>query len=906
MLRFKNRHRALQVGPRTIQLTTIITKTNLGLTLKVRLLAGLALMKIHSLKSISPSAVIVMLIVSSVLTLVTLSVEAQVDNRRLQVRKTKDGDRDQAGRYYALVIGNNDYPFLNALKTAVTDAEEVAGILQTKFGFQINLMRNATREQILTALYEYRRELTESTSLLIYYAGHGHYDRDVDKAYWLPVDARRDNNVKWISADDVTTNIKGISAKHILIISDSCYSGMIPREGGLRLTPLERGRYLQKMIDGKSRILISSGGNEPVADEGGTGHSVFARALLRGFEQVRNDVFTAEELFYQFIRESVAGKSDQTPQYSPIRNSGHDSGDFVFMRTKDSLARVQPASTAEQYIKNGDELVNGGKFAEAEAEYRQAVRLAPQRPLGRAKLGDVLLEQNRYAEAQAEYQQVTESKKWEEIEEEYREALRLEPERAWRHRDLGSALARQKKYVEAESEYMEAVRLEPNKARWRAGLGSALAQQNKASEAEAQLRVAVRLEPNNARYCGELGSILGQLQKLWEAELLFKKAVALEPKNDLWHGSLGRALEEQKKWGEAEAEYRNAVQLDSKKARWHSALGWSLHNQQKWVEAEPEFREALTLEPNNAQWHTNLGIALDRQKKWPEAEVEYRAALRLEPKKAQWHYNVGIALYNQKKWAEAEPEYREAVRLEPGNAQWHDSLSRALGLQKKWSDAEAEAREAVRLDSNNATYHNDLGVALSALQKFAAAEQVYREAVRLQPTVALYHANVGRALSRQEMWPEAELEFREAVRLDPKNTGYQQCLKQTLEKVSTLPNPTIAAKPRDVVHQGVLQDIAGTYSGTWASDRNKMSGTLFLTIVTIADGQVEAKVTLTGSEYLREETLTAKVMSMGPGVWKMDYKGRIVKITGSGLFKDGRFLGEYRFMNDSGKWNLQK
>jgi hypothetical protein len=33
-------------------------------------------------------------------------------------------------------------------------------------------------------------------------------------------------------------------------------------------------------------------------------------------------------------KEPVAGKSDQTPEYSPIRNSGHDAGDFVFIRRK--------------------------------------------------------------------------------------------------------------------------------------------------------------------------------------------------------------------------------------------------------------------------------------------------------------------------------------------------------------------------------------------------------------------------------------------------------------------------------------------------------------------------------------------------------------------------------------------
>ncbi len=42
--------------------------------------------------------------------------------------------------------------------------------------------------------------------------------------------------------------------------------------------------------------------------------------------------FSAEILLQEFISVSVAGKSEQTPQYGAIRNSGHDAGDFVFVR----------------------------------------------------------------------------------------------------------------------------------------------------------------------------------------------------------------------------------------------------------------------------------------------------------------------------------------------------------------------------------------------------------------------------------------------------------------------------------------------------------------------------------------------------------------------------------------------
>jgi Caspase domain/Glucodextranase, domain B len=239
------------------------------------------------------------------------------------------------GRYYALVIGINDYKFLPHLKTAESDARSVAAVLRERLGFDVDLLLNATRQQIVGALNRYRRELDPSANLVIYYAGHGYFDKQVEKAYWLPVDAALDDNANWISADDVTVNVKGIPARHVLIISDSCYSGTIVRGINPDLSkPSEREQYIRRMLSLTSRTLIASGGNEPVADGGAGGHSVFASALLRGLDQTDRDAFTAEELFYKYIREAVSGRSDQTPEYNALHNSGHDGGDFVFVRKK--------------------------------------------------------------------------------------------------------------------------------------------------------------------------------------------------------------------------------------------------------------------------------------------------------------------------------------------------------------------------------------------------------------------------------------------------------------------------------------------------------------------------------------------------------------------------------------------
>lgn len=257
----------------------------------------------------------------------------QEGGRGLTVSATQGA---KAAPFYALVIGNNLYQKVPHLQTAESDARAVEETLREGYGFRTKLLLNATRQQIIAALNSYRRELDADSNLLIYYAGHGVNDKEIDRAYWLPIDAEPDDNSNWISADDITSNIRGIPARHVLIISDSCYSGTLSR--GLDVVssvPALRERYMQKMWAGRSRTLMASGGDEPVADAGGGGnHSVFASALLRGLQQSEKTQFTAAELYREYVEEPVAGRASQTPQYNPLRNSGHESGDFVFVRIK--------------------------------------------------------------------------------------------------------------------------------------------------------------------------------------------------------------------------------------------------------------------------------------------------------------------------------------------------------------------------------------------------------------------------------------------------------------------------------------------------------------------------------------------------------------------------------------------
>jgi hypothetical protein len=109
--------------------------------------------------------------------------------------------------------------------------------------------------------------------------------------------------------------------------------------------------FINRMLSQRSRTLMASGGNEPVADTGTNGHSVFAYALLTSLEHPNQPIFTASDLLYGSVRQQVAGKSSQLPQYALIRNSGDEQGDFVFVQkgmqiTSDPSTNILVASPA--------------------------------------------------------------------------------------------------------------------------------------------------------------------------------------------------------------------------------------------------------------------------------------------------------------------------------------------------------------------------------------------------------------------------------------------------------------------------------------------------------------------------------------------------------------------------------
>lgn len=245
--------------------------------------------------------------------------------------------RLQLGTYHALIIGNRAYAHWPSLRTPEADARKTAEVLSQKYGFKTRLLLDARRVDILQALNELRDRLTEKDNLLIYYAGHGYLDEKINRAYWVPVDGHLDSNVEWIPTVAITDLVAAMSARHVLLVVDSCYAGALTRSALARLeagmSEEARRHWLEVVAAKRSRTVLSSGDVKPVLDAGGGQHSVFARAWLDVL--ARNEEILEGQGLYREIAARVSYAADalrfeQVPQYAPLRYAGHESGDFLF------------------------------------------------------------------------------------------------------------------------------------------------------------------------------------------------------------------------------------------------------------------------------------------------------------------------------------------------------------------------------------------------------------------------------------------------------------------------------------------------------------------------------------------------------------------------------------------------
>lgn len=206
------------------------------------------------------------------------------------------------GRRCISVIGIDQYRTWDPLDNAVNDARGVLAAFEQHGFVSIApplLDGAATGEALRRLPGSLKPELGGSDSLVVFYAGHGHTITEpfadgypVAKGYLIPVDAEpsKRGDQTWERIEPWLTAIAELPPRHIVVILDSCHSGIALSRGtqhrglGVRTSgsPIPEGERRSR------RVLASALDDQPAMDGGPiSGHSVFTGYLI---EALRGDV----------------------------------------------------------------------------------------------------------------------------------------------------------------------------------------------------------------------------------------------------------------------------------------------------------------------------------------------------------------------------------------------------------------------------------------------------------------------------------------------------------------------------------------------------------------------------------------------------------------------------------------
>ena len=174
----------------------------------------------------------------------------------------------------------------------------------------------------------------------------------MQSGYWLPVNADAPpKDTFWVPTEQITGHLGRIQAKRVLVVADSCYAGLLSTDPSY-LFMSDKVSYSKDYVTYKlpkrARLLLTSGGDAPVLDEGSGGNSVFARAFLDELE-TNTGILSSPELFSRISKRvqvaAAKNKFVQKPEFKSIKGAGHEVGDFFFVPKSTKTAEAEKSIT---------------------------------------------------------------------------------------------------------------------------------------------------------------------------------------------------------------------------------------------------------------------------------------------------------------------------------------------------------------------------------------------------------------------------------------------------------------------------------------------------------------------------------------------------------------------------------
>lgn len=237
---------------------------------------------------------------------------------------------DTRMRSFSSALGSPLYFFETSIQAGPTTRSSIAWhatVLCNRYGHETRILHDAGKAEIVGAFNRIAEEAQPADSGLLFYAGHGYLMDDTKMGFWIPVDASVRSAANWLSNSDITKLLKAIPYRQVILISDSYFSGSLTREQKITGAATPK---TSDILNKRSVLAFSSGGEEPVSDEGLDGHSIFAWHLINTMKATIEGTSLGFDV-YRTVHNCVQKNYPQEPQYGAVYSAGHMSGgDYLF------------------------------------------------------------------------------------------------------------------------------------------------------------------------------------------------------------------------------------------------------------------------------------------------------------------------------------------------------------------------------------------------------------------------------------------------------------------------------------------------------------------------------------------------------------------------------------------------
>ncbi|MFN2335869.1 MAG: tetratricopeptide repeat protein [Bacteroidales bacterium] len=247
----------------------------------------------------------------------------------LSRRGTTITESNPMGNTLVVFIENSDYQNFAALQGPPKDANLITTVLEDNYQvLPVRRLRNQSKQEMEKFFsIELRDEVRarQIKSLVIWFAGHGKFINDV--GYWIPIDARRDEEFTYYSLNALKASMETYMnyLTHVLVITDACESGPSFYQA-MRSDIKARNCVDWKATQFKSSQIFSSAGYELAVDD-----SQFTRTFANTLRGNPNTCIAIEEIVTQ-VTKAVTQNNQQKPRFGKITGLKDEDGTFFFIK----------------------------------------------------------------------------------------------------------------------------------------------------------------------------------------------------------------------------------------------------------------------------------------------------------------------------------------------------------------------------------------------------------------------------------------------------------------------------------------------------------------------------------------------------------------------------------------------